>query len=589
MEKIRKFVKNANFWPILIVMFAGVLAGRSLIFESGYFKMHDDLQMMRQLELEKCFKDGQIPCRWIPDMGYGYGFPLFNFYPPLPYLNGEVFRLTGFSFVDTAKLTFALSFLLSGFAMYFFAKEFFGKWGGVLSSIFYIWAPYHSVDIYVRGAMNEAWALIFFPLILWTSYRLLIERKKVKTWIIPLALSWAGLLLSHNLMVMIFTPVFAVWCFMFWIKDKDLKKVWNLITSGVIALGLSAFFTLPAVLEQKYIHVDTLTRGYYEFIAHFATINQLLFSRFWGYGPSIWGNNDGMPFQIGHVHWILSILIIVIWLYDYIVNRKKKPKINDSLFMIPLFFMIGWFALFMAHVRSTPIWQAIPPLAFVQFPWRFLALSTFAFSFIAGSIVVLMRPFGKLRVIIPSFLTILLVIINWNYFLPDGGHMGPLTDQEKFAAAAWDLQRTAGIFDYLPNAAIMNPKDPPKSLGELMEGKGVITDEKSGTNWASFNINVDSEKSVVRVGIYQFPNWVTTLDGNIVENYVPKTEAWGRMYVDVPKGIHTISLRLMNTPIRTFSNLLSLITWLGMIGYFVLKSRGARSGRSYRPDFRDKP
>ncbi len=421
--------------------------------------------------------------------------------------------------------------------------------------------------------MNEAWALIFFPMILWTSYRLLIERKKVKTWIIALAFSWTGLLLSHNLMVMIFTPVFAVWCFMFWIKDKNLKKVWNLITSGIIALGLSAFFTLPAVLEQKYIHVDTLTKGYYEFIAHFATINQLLFSRFWGYGPSIWGEGDGMPFQIGHVHWILSLVILV-----FVVRVFLKKKKLDTQFSVILFSLLfGWFALFMAHVRSTPIWQAIGPLAFVQFPWRFLTLSTFAFSFIAGSMVLLLKPFGKLWIYVTGFLAIFLIIFNWNYFLPDKGHMGPLTDEEKFAAAAWDLQRTAVIFDYLPKAAIMNPKDPPKSLGELMEGKATITDEKQGTNWGSFNINVDSEKSVVRIGIYQFPNWVTTLDGKKIENYVPKTEAWGRMYIDIPKGSHMVSLRLMNTPIRTFSNTLSLVTWLGMIGYFMLKSRGARS------------
>lgn len=567
-----KLIKSVSFWPILIVIFAAILAGRTLIFEPGYFKMHDDLQMMRQLEMEKCFKDLQIPCRWVPDMGYGYGFPLFNYYPPLPYLTGQVFRLIGFSFVDTAKFIFALSFVLSGIAMYFFAKEFFGRWGGVVSSIFYIWAPYHSVDVYVRGAMNEAWALIFFPLILWTSYRLIQKRKKVTPWVIALVFSWTGLLLSHNLMVLIFTPVFALWCFMFWVKDKNWEKVLNLVISGVIALGLSAFFTLPAILEQKYIHVDTLTKGYYEFIAHFATINQLLFSRFWGYGPSIWGDNDGMPFQIGHIHWILALIV-----FGFLIFYFFKKKFNYPLMPIAYLLSVGWFALFMAHVRSTFIWQHISPLAFVQFPWRFLTLSTFTFSFIAGSIVVLMKPFGKLKVIIPSFLVILLVIINWNYFLPDEGQMGPLTDREKFSAAAWDLQRTAGIFDYLPKGAYENPKEPPKTLGEFMEGKGVITAEKEGTNWASFNIKVDSEKSVVRISIYQFPNWIITIDGKRVENYVPKSEFWGRMYVEIPKGEHQINLKLFNTPIRTFANMVSLVTWLGMIGYSVLKSKGARS------------
>jgi hypothetical protein len=36
--------------------------------------------------------------------------------------------------------------------MYLLGKEFFKKWGGVVSAIFYVWAPYHSVDVYVRAA-----------------------------------------------------------------------------------------------------------------------------------------------------------------------------------------------------------------------------------------------------------------------------------------------------------------------------------------------------------------------------------------------------------------------------------------------------
>ena len=109
--------------------------------------MHDDLQMMRQLQMEKCFTDGQFPCRWVPDMGYGYGYPLFNFYPPLPYYVGQVFRWMGFPFTTTVNLTFALQFFLSGAAMFVLASSLWGPWGGLLSSVFYIWAPYHAVDI----------------------------------------------------------------------------------------------------------------------------------------------------------------------------------------------------------------------------------------------------------------------------------------------------------------------------------------------------------------------------------------------------------------------------------------------------------
>ena len=557
-----------KYLPILIVLIFGLLAGRTL-FTPGYFNMHDDLQMMRQLEMEKCFLDGQIPCRWVPDMGYGYGFPLFNFYPPLPYLIGEIFRVVGFSFIDTAKFTFALSFVVSGITMYLLAKEFFGKAGGVVSSIFYVWAPYHSVDVYVRGAMNEAWALAFFPLIFLFSYKLI----KTGKGIIPLAFAYTGLLMSHNLMVMIFTPLFGLWCLIFILRENKWKIISRLLASGVLALGLAAFFTIPAVVEQKLVRVDTLIVGYYEYIAHFASLNQLLFSRFWGYGPSIWGDNDGMPFPAGNIHWIVSIVVGVASVYFLFKLKKKKEILKSPYFIILFFILSGWFALFMAHSRSTPIWQAIKPLEFVQFPWRFLTIVTLSFSFIAGSMVLLMRPFGRLRVIVPSLLAILLVAINWNYFLPLGGKMGELTDEEKFNSAAWDLQRTAGIYDYLPKSAVENPKDGQNVLAEIIEGNAELSEMKQGTDWASFRVRVKDTPGTIRVNIFAFPNWKAFRSGQEIQTYVDTEERWGRMYIDIPRGSHDIYLKLFNTPIRTLSNIISVITWFLLLTFPIWRKK----------------
>ena len=569
MKLLRKIFRHQNFWPIVIIVFTAILAGRTLL-TSGYFRMHDDLQMMRQLEMEKCFLDLQIPCRWVPDMGYGFGFPLFNYYPPLPYLVGELFRLVSFSFVDTVKIVSLLSFIFSGISMYFFSKEFFGKVGGVLSSIFYIWAPYHAVDVYVRGAMNEAWAFIWFPVILLFSYKLLTAGQKPGRakagLIISLALSWAGLLLSHNLMVLIFTPVFGVWILFFLIREKNWGKIISLVKSGLLALGLTAFFTLPAILEQKYVQVDTLINGYYEYIAHFATLNQLFFSRFWGYGPSIWMENDGMPFQIGHIHWILSLVVLIFVIYKFL---KDKKKTNVIYFVLLFFILVGWFTAFMAHSRSTFIWQMIPALKFVQFPWRFLTLVTFSFSFIAGSFVLFIPK--KFIYWAVGILSVGLIVFNWNYFLPYEGKMGPLTDKEKFAGEAWNLQRTAGIFDYLPKTAKENPKGPQEGLAEIMEGEGEINNSTQKTNWAKFEITVDKE-ALVRINIFQYPNWKAFIDGKETKISIPDTEKWGRMYVTVSEGTHIVYLKLYNTPLRTVSNIVSLIVWIGLIS-FLLKKR----------------
>jgi len=590
MKHILKLIRKDTLF-LLLVIFMGVLASRTLLFQSGYFNMHDDLQMMRQLQMEKCFQDGQVPCRWVPDMAYGFGFPLFNFYPPFPYLVGQLFRLFGFTFVTTAKITFSLSIILSGVTMYYLAKEFFGRWGGLIASAFYIWAPYHAVDVYVRGAMNEAWALTWFPVILWTSYRLVTDdKKKAVSWTIALGLSFAGLMLSHNLMLLVFTPVLAIWTLLHLVLNKSWRRIPHLVAAGFISLGLSAFFTFPAILENKFTQIESTLVGYYDYTVHFATIRQLLTSRFWGHGPSVWLDEDGMPFQIGHLHWLLSILVGVI-AFGFLIGYLKKPKLFEkvsdlkTLLVAGLMVSMGWFAAFLAHSKSTPIWKLIPQLGYMQFPWRFLALVILGFSFSVGFVPYILENLSGYRSRVIKFLTypfrvglvilviIVLIAINWSYFLPEHGKMGPLTDEQKFSDLAWELQQTSSIYDYLPSTAKTAPKSAMEELFEVMDGEVEIIDLKQGTDWAEMRVNVLSENATARLGIIQFPNWKTYIDDKEVANYIPNTEEWGRIYVDMTQGEHVVDAVFTNTPVRTVSNLVSLVTWIGLIVFVLYLNR----------------
>ncbi len=552
---------SPHFLPLLAVLFFAWLAAKPL-FGTGYFNMHDDLQMMRQLDMEKCFIDLQIPCRWIPDMGYGFGYPLFNFYPPLPYLVGQLFRLVGYSFMDTAKALFITAFFASAVTMYFLARKFFGRLGGVISSIFYVWAPYHAVDIYVRGAMNESWGLIWFPLILLFSYNLISHSQK--RWfsreqlpnVVGIALSWAALLTSHNLMVIVFTPFFALWCLAWLVYHRNWKTIPFLVASGVWAFALAAFFTLPVFLEKNIVQTDTLVKGYYEYTAHFPSAAQLFISRFWGYGPSVWmTQDDKMSFQIGWFHWIIPIAVVLLLGIKFIKSRKVSPL----LLAVGVLFLTGWFATFMAHPRSTPIWAHISALQFIQFPWRYLTIVIFGFSFVAGAVVTVFR--GVTRYVVAASVVILVLAYSWNFFVPEHGKLGPLTDGQKFTGAAWELQQTAGIYDYLPNTAKTAPKAPRGVIAEVMKGKGTITSKLEGTNHFAFEANI-TEDSLVRINQLAFPNWKVTVDGSVVDSYVPETEEWGRFYVPIPKGDHKVEVRLEDTPVRTVGNIITLISWV---------------------------
>lgn len=565
---LKKIISSANFFPILVVIFLGILAGRSLL-TPGYFNMHDDLQMMRQLEMEKCFRDFQIPCRWAPDMGYGYGFPLFNYYPPLPYLAGEVVRIFGFSFITTVKLTFFLSFVLSGVAMYALGREFWGRLGGVLSAGFYIWAPYHALDVFVRGAMNEAWALVWLPLILWSSYKLVVgDKRQTRRWVITLALSWAALFLTHNIMVLIFTPIFAVWCLLWlWRKKNAWAKIPQLAVSGIWAFGLAAFFSIPVILEQKLVHIETLTVGYYEYIAHFADLNQLFLSRFWGYGASVWGEADKMAFPVGHLHWGLAIAIAVLILFRIIT--RKKTEVN-LLLVTCLFLIAGFAAAFMAHVRSTPIWITFPVLSIVQFPWRFLTIVILSFSFAAGVLAPFLKGVERLSFVIVVVALVGVVWFNWPFFQPE--RMGPLTDREKFSAAAWELQQTAGIYDYLPKDATIAPQGPRTVALEFVDGTGQVGEVKEGTNWLRGKVSVSSGTAVLRINIFNFPDFRVFVDGERKEVKLLKDDELGRMHVDIPSGEHKVEARLFNTTLRVLGNLISLVSWLVLL-YLLLQRR----------------
>ncbi len=307
-------------WYLLIVVLS--LPAIKDLLKPGYFTMHDDLQILRLEGMHQCFRDLQIPCRWITDAGFGLGYPMFNYYPPLPFYLAEFFHLIGFDFFWSVKIVFLLAFVLSGFFMFMLAAEFVAPIGALVAAIFYIYAPYHSVDIYVRGALNEAWGLVWFPLAFYASYKIIVSKSKKS--FITFALSYAALLLSHNVMTLIFTPLLGVWCLFWIIVKKNLWSIKSLTLSGLLGIGLSAFFFLPVVVEKKLAHVESMTVGYFNYLAHYADINQMFISRFWSYGGSTWGPNDDMAFPIGHLHWGMTALACFLFLGAILISLLRK-------------------------------------------------------------------------------------------------------------------------------------------------------------------------------------------------------------------------------------------------------------------------
>ena len=116
-------LKNKKLWIIILLLF--IIPSFFRLLRPGFFPIQDDMQVFRLFEMDKCIQDFQIPCRWIPDGGYQYGYPQFNFYAPGVYYLGEIIHLIGFQFIDSIKILFILGFVFSGITMFVLAREFF--------------------------------------------------------------------------------------------------------------------------------------------------------------------------------------------------------------------------------------------------------------------------------------------------------------------------------------------------------------------------------------------------------------------------------------------------------------------------------
>ena len=186
--------------------------------------MHDDTQVARVFEMGKSLSDGMFPVRWVSDLGYGYGYPIFNFYSPLPYYIGGFLTFISIDALLATKIVFLLAIIGAGISMYFLINKFFGKPAGIVAAVIYVYFPYHAVNIYVRGAISELFAYVFLPLVFLALVNIHYGKpEKTNTFqanlpsILLGAFAIAAVILSHNLsafmmflFLLIFIPVSLV-------------------------------------------------------------------------------------------------------------------------------------------------------------------------------------------------------------------------------------------------------------------------------------------------------------------------------------------------------------------------------------------
>ena len=520
--------------------------------KSGYFSHQDDLQVIRIFEMRRCFADGQIPCRWVPDMGWGNGLPLFNFYGVFPYyLGGVISFVTGF--IGSAKILFYLALAGGSFGIYLLVKSLWGKLPGITAAALYLYAPYRALDIYVRGALAESLALAIIPFVFYFVFQLITSANK-KKFSILFTFSLFAFLITHNIMTIIFLPVLFAWA-IYWLVVSKWSGFWLIAMSTVFALGLSAFFVLPAFLEKSLVQTDSLTRFELDYRANFVQVKQLFLDRTWGYGTSIPGPEGGMSFQIGWPHWFLVLIALILL---FVAKVKKSTKI-----LVAGIVGTFLFSIFMTHNKSTFIWTHIDLLKYFQFPWRFLSLSIFTTAILGGFVNSVIKE--KWQIYVCVVIVILTVVLNWSYFKPKEFY--DITDAQKLSGQLWDFQKQGALLDYLPLTALQ-PREAAPDMPILTSGVANITNYSNRSNSWSFDAQV-TDNAVFELPVFYFPDWRVKVNGQAYP--FSHQNILGRISVSLPPGGYKVDGYFGNTPLRATANIITGINLVGFLIYLIWK------------------
>lgn len=571
---IKKFF-SGHLLSLIVILFFSIVALWSLI-SHPFYTSHDGFtHTARIAAYYKIIKDGQFPPRWADNLNAGYGSPIFVYSYPLPYFFGSLLHAVKFSYQDSFRLVIILSTLASAIFMYFWLKSIFGRLASMVGAIFYIWVPYRFLNIYVRGAFAENLAYTFLPLIF-----LSLQMR----WNGLLALATAGLLLSHNVVAAMSVPIIFTWFVIQAIFTKGLKISLRILLSLSAGFLISSFIYAPDLLERMYIQFD---QGISYYQNHFVRWWQFFRSP-WGFGYDLTGSDrDEMSFQLGMAQLVALVGVLLIFVRQLpIFNLKNKNvKLLSAVFFMGVLFVVIFL---MVEERITlEVWKYTPLMkTVVDFPWRFLGITTLAFSFLAAYFLDNFR--GKKAIVLALVLVGSAIFFNRNHI--------QINQQQYFTDPVFDGYRgtsTAASDEYTPLWRKSHQFVEQKSSLTILSGD--VNYQEIVRNSKQFRFMVSATgPAVLRINRFYFPETTISVDGKllainrdyqIVSEWTPNTQDYTgliKLFVSPPGGVY--ELNFSETPIRKASNIASLVSGflivILILRGFLRKVQSRSSGRN---------
>jgi hypothetical protein len=513
-------------------------------FKTGFFPTHDgEWAVVRLSDLYREVKDLQFPVRYSGYLNFQYGYPLFNFAYPLPYYLGLTFVFLKLGFVGSVKFLFAISVIGSFFSMFLLSNSLWkSKLAGLISAVLYIYAPYRIVDLFVRGSIGESLSFVLFPLIMLGIKR--VYEKKDLTGILFTGTSFALLITTHNIMTVLF-GIFIGIIFLIALIQKKTEFILKSLIAFMFAFALSAFFWVPAIFEKNLILLSKIPIA--DRSLYFVKPLELIIPK-WGYGVPT--DPSGFGYQIGTAQLVVFILALVLIIKSFIKHKNKENSMGLFLGISTVFISILFFSF------TAFIWAHTPLLSEINYPWTLLAVVMFLISLLSGFLAKQGKIIAGLGLILlASAIIMYLPHAKPQYFVNRGE--GFYTTNQATTTSSNELM------------PLWVKQQPLKSWDKKVEVSkdGVVENLVFNSRKIVFSVNLP-QKQTIRINTIYYPGWKIFVDEKPAQiNYNnPK----GVVDIDISAGPHSIKGIFTETPLRAGADVLSLISFLGLVCFTIL-------------------
>jgi hypothetical protein len=549
---------NSSRRALLLVAIASTVVISPMFF-LGQASGHDiQFHLASWMEVARQWREGISYPRWAEWANWGYGEPRFIFYPPASWMAGAALgSLLPWKLVPGIFLWLAL--IAAGMAMWKLAREWLASPEAEVAALLFAINPYNLVIVYYRSDYAELLAIALLPLVILYALRTMREGSK---YIPMLALVFAGIWLSNAPAAVIATYslslIFVVGCAL-------QRKVRPLLMGGiamVAGFGLAAFYILPAAWEQRWVQIEQAVGD------NFRPDQNFLFT-----------HSSDADFQL--FNWKVSYVAVSVILFAILaaaISARKRRNFPDlwwtcvslaaasTLFMVPL---------------SAPLWNHLPKLYFIQFPWRWLAPLNLAFALLTAASMSLW-PKGWVKWLIPL---VALCAIGGAATRMVHDAWWDSCDAPFISGEIDTAHGYEGTDEYSPlgsdrsDLIQSDPADgPPKWIekvdpnsGEIVPASGVrLHIEKWSAERKIFTAQTANQVTL-SLHVVDYPAWEAEVDNTPTQiEAAPDT---AQMLITLPPGAHRVEVRFRRTRDRTTGDAISLISAMGLLGFAAIRLR----------------